>query len=71
MTDLPGSLPETSTTDLHVEDDHGAALERSADAIREARDAEGGVAAHGDITSADADHAGEASEDPDGQGGTP
>jgi hypothetical protein len=67
MSDLPSeNEPETTLTD-----DHGAALERAAESIHEAHDAEGRVAAHGDITTADDAKAGEYSEDPDGTGGHP
>jgi hypothetical protein len=69
-------LPETPTTESPADpsapdDDGGAALESSADAIQEAREAEGTVAAADDITSEDDDRAGEHSLDPDGQGGQP
>ncbi|SER08865.1 hypothetical protein [Microlunatus flavus] len=52
-------------------DDHGAALERSAEAIDEAREAEAPVAARDDITTRDSEMAGEYSEDPGGEGGHP
>jgi hypothetical protein len=76
MSDLPDrSEPENSTpdlpTDLPTDGDHGAALERSAESIRDARDAEGTVAAHDDITARDDERAGEHSEDLDGTGGHP
>ena len=74
MTDQP-AVPEPadqpSTEHAHVTDDHGAALRRSADSIKEAEDAEGVVAGHDDITTLDAQRAGEYSEDPDGSGGHP
>ena len=53
------------------DDDGGAALERAQDAIDEAHDAQGSVAAHDDITSRDEAMAGEYSEDPGGEGGHP
>ena len=45
--------------------------ERSAESLREAREAEGTVAASDDITSRDDERAGEYSEDPGGEGGHP
>jgi hypothetical protein len=72
MTDLPATdQPDPSTSTSGVVDDHGAALERAAQSIREAQDAEGGVAAHDDITTRDDERAGEYSEDPNGEGGHP
>jgi hypothetical protein len=72
MTDLPATdQPDPSTARPDVADDHGAALDRAADAIRDAQEAQGSVAAHDDITSRDDDRAGEYSEDPDGEGGHP
>lgn len=73
MSDLPESTqPETDQPQpAHVADDHGEALERSAESLREAREAEGTVAASDDITSRDDERAGEYSEDPDGEGGHP
>jgi hypothetical protein len=85
MSDLPDSTqpdtseldntepdPSASNTDVASPDDEdGAALRRSAESIREAREAEGGVAASDDITTLDEDRAGEYSEDPDGEGGHP
>jgi len=72
MTELPhDAQPETSTEGLPAEDDQGAALARSAQAIDEARGAEGGVAANDDITSHDEERAGQHSEDPDAEGPTP
>jgi hypothetical protein len=62
---------DTSTSGPAVEDDAGAALDRSASSIHEAKDAAGTVAAHEDITVRDAERAGEHSEDPDGTGGHP
>jgi hypothetical protein len=64
--------PETTETGPQTgSDDGGEALERSAESIREAQDAEGQVAAHDDITTLDAARAGEYSEDPGGEGGHP
>ncbi len=63
--DTSGTSPETTT------DDQGAALDRASEAIDEAREAEGSVAASDDITSHDEARAGEHSEDPDGTGGHP
>jgi hypothetical protein len=76
MSDLPeNDLPETdqpeTATAAPATDDHGDALERSAESIREARDAEGTVAANDDITARDDERAGEYSEDPGGEGGHP
>ena len=78
MSDLPESTqPETSPSETDEprvpEDvgDGGEALERAAESIREARDAEGTVAASDDITSRDDERAGEYSEDPGGEGGHP
>ena len=70
MTDLPGTTPNDTTAET-LHDDDGAALERSAEAIRDAKDAGGTVAAHEDITSLDDRRAGDQSVDPDGEGGTP
>lgn len=52
-------------------DDGGAALERAQEAIDEAQEAEGAVAAHDDITSRDDTMAGAYSEDPGGEDGHP
>ena len=81
MTDQPASSqPDPSSPDPSgpdppttsgVEEDQGAALDRAAASIREARDAEGSVAANDDITSRDDERAGVHSEDPDGEGGHP
>lgn len=72
MSDQPEtSQPETTPAETQVADDHGAALERAAESIREAREAGGTVAAHEDITTQDDARAGEHSEDPDGEGGHP
>ena len=65
------SQPDTTNAPPAVDDDGGAALERSSGSIREAREAEGSVAAHDDITSLDEQREGEHSEDPDGEGGAP
>lgn len=62
MTDQPN--PETTEADQ-------TPLERAAESIREARDAEGEVAAHDDITTLDDERAGIYSEDPDDEGGHP
>lgn len=74
MSDLPESTqPKTDqpATESQLPDDHGEALERSAASIREAREAEGTVAANDDITTRDDERAGEYSEDPGGEGGHP
>lgn len=75
VTDQPAETqPDTtdaSTDGPPADDDQSAALDRSAEAIREAKDAEGTVAAHDDITAADEDRSGEASQDPEGEGGMP
>ena len=72
MTDQPADQPSTEQpSHEHVTDDHGDALRRSAASIKEAQDAEGVVAGHDDITTLDAQRAGELSEDPDGSGGHP
>jgi hypothetical protein len=72
MTDLPATdQPDPSTASPGVEDDHGAALDRAAESIREAQEAGGSVAAHDDITTRDDERAGEYSEDPNGEGGHP
>ena len=54
-----------------AEESDGEALDRAAESIRDAKDAEGTVAANDDITAQDDDRAGEYSEDPDGAGGHP
>ena len=69
MSDLPDTDQPAPTTDAG--DDQGEALDRAAASIREARDAEGTVAANDDITTRDAERAGEHSEDPGGEGGHP
>lgn len=69
MTDQPATSQPAPGP--HVEDDHGAALDRADESIREAKDAAGTVVAHDDITTADDDRAGEYSEDPGGEGGHP
>jgi hypothetical protein len=61
----------TPPTSPGVADDHGEALERSAEAIREARDAEAPVADRDDITVRDDERAGVYSEDVGGEGGHP
>jgi hypothetical protein len=73
MTDVPADhqpdhdpATESATATPTVDDD--AALDRSAEAIREARDAEGTVAANDDITSRDDERAEEHSEDPGAEG---
>ena len=75
-----GETPAETTAETAAEtagqartgdDDGGAALERAQDAIDEAHDAQGSVAAHDDITSRDEAMAGEHSEDPGGEGGHP
>jgi hypothetical protein len=75
MSDLPNSSePETpvETTPENAEgDDQGAALERAAESIDDAREAEGRVTANDDITTADEARAGEHSQSPDGEGGRP
>ncbi len=77
MTDLPDDPqptdPSTGTSadDPLADDDQGAALDRAAGSIREAKDAEGTVAANDDITAEDEDRAGEHSDNPDGGGGLP
>ncbi|GAB2583839.1 hypothetical protein [Microlunatus antarcticus] len=67
MTDQP-STPDPQTTDPTAGDD---ALERAAESIREAHDAEATVAANDDITTEDRERAGEYSQSPDGEGGRP
>lgn len=52
-------------------DDGGEALERSAEAIKDAREAEAPVAATDDITTRDDEMAGEYSEDSYGEAGHP
>jgi hypothetical protein len=71
VTDPDPSLPETTAPEPTTDDDHGAALERSADAIQDAQEAGGGVAANDDITSLDERREGENSDNPDGGGGLP
>jgi len=69
MSDLPDTdQPVTTTPAGHDQDD---ALERAAESIRQARAAEGTVAANDDITARDDERAGENSEDPGGEGGHP
>ena len=63
--------PDTSTEDPTTTADGETALERSGDAIREAKDAGGSVAASEDITTLDDQRAGDYSEDPNGEGGHP
>jgi hypothetical protein len=69
MTDVPAETqPDRETaTDSATDDDQGAALGRSAEAIHEARDAEGSVEANDDITSRDDERAEQHSEDPGGE----
>ena len=67
----PDSTPTDPAATPGAGDDQGAALDRAADSIREAREAEGGVAANDDITTRDDERAGEYSEDPGGEGGHP
>jgi hypothetical protein len=65
MTDVPADAqldPETTT------EDDGGALDRAAESIHEARDAEGAVAANDDITSLDEERAEVHSEDPGAEG---
>lgn len=62
--DEPASVPEPAEADR-------SALDRADESIREARDAEGAVAARDDITTLDDARAGVNSEDPDGEGGHP
>lgn len=69
MSEQPGTNDPTPSST--PEDDRGAALERAAESIREAQDAEDRVAAHDDITTRDDERAGEYSEDPGGEGGHP
>ena len=71
MTEPHDAQPENSAEGLPAEDDQGAALARSAEAIDEARGAEGSVTANDDITSRDEARAGQHSEDPDAEGPTP
>jgi hypothetical protein len=77
MSDLPETAqpdptqPDTSTEDPTTGPDGETALGRADDAIREARDAGGRVAANEDITTLDDQRAGAYSEDPDGEGGHP
>lgn len=78
MSDLPaGPRPQpdpstdVSTDGPPVESDDGEALERAAGSIRDAKAAEGTVAANEDITSLDDQRAGEHSETPEGGGGLP
>ncbi|GAA3564562.1 hypothetical protein GCM10022197_20290 [Microlunatus spumicola] len=82
MSDLPetnqsetseaeATRPDTSTEDPTRTEDGGTALEQAGEAIREAKDAGGTVAANEDITTLDAQRAGEYSEDPGGEGGHP
>ena len=69
MTDQPtASAPDPGPGPEAGSDDGGAALERSAASIREAKDAEGTVAAHEDITTLDAQRAETHSEDPGAEG---
>ncbi len=63
MTDQPNTDPTTDADETP--------LERAAESIREAKDAEGEVAAHDDITTLDDERAGEYSEDAGGEGGHP
>ena len=77
MTDLPADTQpdrETTTdsgTSAPTADDGGDALDRAAEAIHEARDAEGSVEANDDITSRDDERAEEHSEDPGAEGSHP
>ena len=74
MSDLPETdQPRTDQSDTTTDarDDQDDALARAAESIREARDAEGAVAANDDITTRDDERAGEHSEDPGGEGGHP
>lgn len=82
MSDLPetnhtetsepeATRPGTSTEDPTTAEDGGTALERAGEAIREAKDAGGTVAANEDITTLDDQRAGDYSEDPGGEGGHP
>jgi hypothetical protein len=68
--EAPGAADEPRTDPVGG-DDGGAALERAQEAIDDARDAEGGVAANDDITTHDDAMAGEYSEDAYGEGGHP
>jgi hypothetical protein len=72
MSDLTDTS-ETETTPTSPPADAGGteALDQAAKSIRDAKDAEGHVAANDDITTRDDDRAGEHSEDPDGTGGHP
>ena len=65
--------PEAETGPASPAPDEGGtgALDRAAESIHDAKDAEGAVAANDDITTRDADRAGDYSEDPDGSGGHP
>lgn len=72
--DADDSAPEPTPEpgiETETETDDGGPLDRATESIREARDAEGTVAAHDDITSLDEQRAGEYSEDPGGEGGHP
>jgi len=77
MSDLPETAqPETDQPDTSAEDPTTTeggetALGRADDAIREAKDAGGTVAANEDITTLDDQRAGDYSEDPNGEGGHP
>ena len=72
MTEPNATPPENAHSPSgESRDDQGAALDRAAESIREAQDAEGTVASSDDITSRDAERAGEHSEDPGGEGGHP
>lgn len=63
------NTPETTTASVPDEDGQGAALDRAAEAIQEAKDAGGRVAANDDITAVDAQRAGDAAPDPEADGG--
>ena len=65
-TDRPG--PDQAQASEGVD---ASLLDRAEESIREAHDAEGQVAAHGDITTLDDERAGVNSEDPGGEGGHP
>lgn len=66
-----GAPTEEGRTGQDGDDDGGAALERAQEAIDDAQDAQGSVAAHDDITTRDDAVAGKYSEDPGGEGGHP
>lgn len=62
------TTPETTTESVPDEQGEDVALDRAADAIQEAKDAGGRVAANDDITAVDAQRAGDAAPDPAADG---